>query len=53
MEAEPIAREALQTSTVVLGEQHPFALIARVQLASVLRSIGGDANVAEAEKLGR
>ena len=50
-EAEPLAREAVATSLDVLGAGHPFALVARVQLASVLRTIGGAANMAEAEEL--
>ena len=50
-EAEPLAREAVATSLSVLGATHPFALVARVQLASVLRTLGGPANEAEAEAL--
>ena len=50
-EAEPLAREVVETSLDVLGDGHPFALVARVQLASVLRTIGGAANEAEAERL--
>ena len=50
-EAEALAREAMETSHSVLGHRHPFALIARTQLASVLRSIGGRDKDAEADAL--
>jgi len=50
-EAEALAREAWETSQTVLGDRHPFALIARTQLASVLRSIGGHDKDAEADAL--
>ena len=51
VEAEPLAREAVETSSSVLGVAHPFALIARSQLAAVLRAIGGMENEAEADRL--
>ena len=44
-------REAVATSLDLLGAGHPFALVARFQLASVLRSIGGAANEAEAAEI--
>ena len=39
----------MATSNSLLGASHPFALVARVQLAAILRGIGGAANEAEAE----
>ena len=50
-QAEPLAREAVATSNSLLGASHPFALVARVQLAAILRGIGGAANEAEADAI--
>jgi len=50
-QAVPLAREALTTASSLLGDSHPFALVARAQLASVLRALGGTANEAEAKAL--
>ena len=51
-EAEPLAREAAATAADVLGDAHPFALVARSQLAAVRRALeasaGGEAD-AEAD----